>query len=362
MNFELLTDTIIKTHATLQQNAVKAVNVNLTIRNWLIGFYIVEFEQKGEDRAKYGTKLLPELAKKTKIKGLTAPELSRCRQFYTTYVQLLGPIAQKFEHILPLSILGSVTQELIKTDNQANRNYFEQILTKISFTHFAEIIKIKDETKRKFYELLVIKNTLSVRELERQIATLAYERTGLSLNPELAFADLSDKIIPAHPTDAVKSIYVFDFLDLPNAHLLAESELEAALINHLTAFILELGHGFCFEARQKRILIDEEYYFIDLIFYHRLLKCHVLVELKVDKFKHEHLSQLNTYVAYYNAEVKRPDDNPAIGILLCTEKGKKLVEYALAGMDKNLFVSKYLVELPTEEELTAFIHNELEKL
>ena len=122
-----------------------------------------------------------------------------------------------------------------------------------------------------------------------------------------------------------------------------------------------MGHGFCFEARQKRILIDDEYYFVDLVFYHRILKCHVLVELKIDEFKHEHLSQLNTYVSYFREEVKRPDDNHPVGILLCTQKGKKLVEYALSGMDNQLFVSKYLLELPKKEQLEAFITNELLK-
>ncbi|WP_206019707.1 PDDEXK nuclease domain-containing protein [Runella sp. SP2] len=152
---------------------------------------------------------------------------------------------------------------------------------------------------------------------------------------------------------------LYDFLGLRSDGLIEEKNLETALLNHLQDFIQELGLGFCFECRQKRILIDDEYFFADLVFYHRILKCHVIIELKVDAFKHEYLSQLNTYVAYYNAEVKRDDDNQSIGILLCTEKGKKLVEYATAGMDNQLFVSKYLLELPKKEQLEAFILNEL---
>jgi RecB family endonuclease NucS len=143
--------------------------------------------------------------------------------------------------------------------------------------------------------------------------------------------------------------------------LIQESDLEEALINHLQQFMLELGNGFCFEARQKRLLIDEAFYFADLVFYHRILKCHIIVELKVDQFKHEQLSQLNTYVSYFREEVKRPDDNPPIGILLCTEKGDKLVEYALSGMDEKLFVSKYLLQLPSKEVLRNFIENEMRK-
>ena len=233
---------------------------------------------------------------------------------------------------------------------------------KISYTHLVELIKIKETNKRRFYELLTIKNTLSVRELERQIATLTYERMGLSQNTELAFAELEAKLTPANPTDAIKSVYFFDFLDLPNTHLIEESDLEEALIDHLEKFILELGNGFCFEARQKRMLIDDEYYFVDLVFYHRILKCHILIDLKIDKFKHEHLSQLNSYVGYYKDQVKQADDNVPVGILLCTKKGKKMVEYALAGMEKKLFVSKYLLQLPAKEMLESFITNELRKL
>ncbi len=372
MNFTSLIYQIDQTHQTLQQNAVKAVNSHITLRNWLIGYYIVEFEQNGEDRAKYGTQLLKELANKIKIKGLTAPELSRCRQFFNTYLpfidylnvlpiynqipkQILGSLTQNSQN----KILGSLTYQLQNTEIQEDEDYYKQIFTQISYTHFVELIKIKEPTKRKFYELLIIKNTLSVRELERQIATLTYERVGLSENSELAFSELQNKVIPETTSDAIKSIYFFDFLNLPNAHLIQENQLEEALINHLETFIIELGNGFCFEARQKRILIDDEYYFVDLVFYHRLLKCHILIELKVDKFKHEHLSQLNSYVACYNDTIKQTDDNPTIGILLCTEKGEKMIEYALAGMEEKLFVSKYLVQLPQKEQLIEFIENEL---
>ncbi len=372
MNFSTLIKQIDQTHLTLQQNAVKAVNSHITLRNWLIGYYIIAFEQHGDDRAKYGTQLLKELAKSLNIKGLTAPELSRCRQFFNTYrlfidflnvipaynqvpKSIFGSLTQKSQN----KILGSLTYELQNSGIQEDEDYYKQIFTQISYTHFVELIKIKEPTKRKFYELSVIKNTLSVRELEHQIATLTYERVGLSADTNLAFKELQNKIIPENTNDAIKSIYFFDFLNLPNNHLIQENQLEEALINHLEKFIIELGNGFCFETRQKRILIDDEYYFVDLVFYHRLLKCHILIELKVDKFKHEHLSQLNSYVSCYNETIKQKDDNPTIGILLCTEKGNKMVEYALAGMEEKLFVSKYLVQLPQKEQLIKFIENEL---
>jgi predicted nuclease of restriction endonuclease-like (RecB) superfamily len=221
-------------------------------------------------------------------------------------------------------------------------------------------LQIDDTLKRTYYEIACIKGTWSVKELKRQINTLTFERIGLSSNTALAQELLLDKISPELPENAIKNIYTFDFLGYKNDGLIEEKDLETALLNHLQDFIQELGLDFCFEYRQKRILIDDEYFFADLVFYHRILKCHVIIELKVDAFKHEHLAQLNTYVAYYNAEVKLPDDNPAIGILLCTEKGKKLVEYATAGMDNQLFVSKYLLELPKKEDLEQFIQKEME--
>jgi len=363
MNFKNLGHQIQQLHNTLCQSAVRAVNTNLTIRNWLIGFYIVEFEQNGTDRAEYGKNLLVKLAKLIDIKGLSSPELSRCRQFYQTYPAILGSLTQEFRSLLPDLIFGSLTQKLPQeiqhSKDSISDNYHKALLSKISFTHFVELIKIKDSDKRQFYELLVIRNTLSVRELERQISTMSYERMGLAGNKSAALKELEHTFLPENTNDAIRSVYFFDFLNLPSNHLISESQLEEALITHLEQFILELGVGFCFEARQKRILIDDEYCFVDLVFYHRILKCHVLIDLKTDKFNHSYLSQLNSYVAYFNEEVIQPDDNPTIGILLCTEKGKKMVEYALAGMTQQLFVSKYLLELPSKELLSDFIQNEL---
>jgi predicted nuclease of restriction endonuclease-like (RecB) superfamily len=235
----------------------------------------------------------------------------------------------------------------------------KKILHYLSYTHIEQLIQINDPLKRSFYEISCIKGTWSVKELKRQINTMAFERVGLSANHELAQEQLLDKISPELPQNAIKNIYSFDFLNLKSEGLLEEKDLETALLNHLQEFIQELGLGFCFECRQKRILIDDEYFFADLVFYHRILKCHVIIELKLDVFKHEYLSQLNTYVAFYNAEVKRADDYPAIGILLCTEKGNKLVEYATAGMDQQLFISKYLVKLPKKEDLEAFVIKEV---
>lgn len=257
-----------------------------------------------------------------------------------------------------ISILGMTSQEL---DTGNFHNHTITILTSFSYSHFVELIKIDDPIKRKFYELLILKTTPSINELKRQINSLAFERVGLSKNTAVAFEELKQKINTVSISDVVKSHYFFDFLKFPNADLIEESDLEQALIENLQAFILELGYGFCFEARQKRILIGDDYYFIDLVFYHRILKCHILVELKTENVKHEHIGQLKTYINFYKKNFMESADNPPVGILLVTEQNKTLVEYAVADSDRDLFVSKYLLQLPKKEQLEEFINMELKK-
>jgi len=374
MNFELLVKTISNTHGHFQHQAAKAVNVSLTLRNWLIGFYIVEFEQEGEDRAAYGTGLLNRLALGIKIKGLVSAELSRCRQFYFCYPQILGSLTQEFKSLIPSQILGALTQESqeedefqlgrlpsTKSENDLHHLKGGVLVSKLSFTHFVELIKIGDNLKRTFYELECIKGTWSVRELKRQINSLYYERSGMSKKPQMLSETTHQKAEMERPSDIVKSVYAFEFLGLKAKDAMEESDLETALLDHLQDFMMEMGHGFCLEARQKKILIGDEYFFIDLVFYHRILKCHVLVELKVEDFNHHNIGQLNTYVNYYKANIMQEDDNPTVGILLVTNKNSALVEFAIAGMENKLFVSKYLLELPKKELLEAFIKNELQK-
>jgi predicted nuclease of restriction endonuclease-like (RecB) superfamily len=377
MNFKMLAQQIESIHEALQINAVNAVNSHITFRNWVIGLYILKYQQKGEDRAKYGNKLLEKLAvkfSKTSLKGLTAPELSRCRQFYITYPSILGTVSQKSViSQLDSSILGTLSQEfesmpvrvLEKSegfDTTLFTKHYNQLFSTTSYSHFSELIKINDIYKRTYYELLVCKTTPSVRELRDSINTLSYERTGLSKNKNLSFQTIASKIKPTKPADAIKDFYFFHFLELPNINVVDETQLETALLNHLEKFILELGNGFCFEARQKRILIGDEYFFIDMVFYHRILKCHVLVELKVDKFNAGHAAQLKNYIKYYNKHVKVKEDNPTIGILLVTDKNKALVEFTMDGLTEKMFVSKYAVELPTKRQLENFIKRELKKL
>ena len=233
------------------------------------------------------------------------------------------------------------------------------ILTKLSFSHISELLQCDTATKRAFYELECIRGNWSVRELKRQIGSLYYERSGFSKDKEKLATLAQQGAERAGPTLAIRDPYVFEFLGLKPAEVMGESHLEDQLLDKLHDFLLELGYGFCFEARQKRILIGDSHNFVDLVFYHRILKCHVLVELKLAAFSHENIGQLNTYVSWYRKNMMTKGDNPPIGILLCTQKDHALVEYALAGIDNGLFVSKYLLELPKEEEMRRFIEEQL---
>lgn len=295
MNFEQLANIITDTHQQLQQSAVKAVNQCQTVRNWLMGFYIVEFEQNGEDRAQYGEQLLKKLEQRINQKGLNVTLFQRSRMFYGIYPQfrvliekiftssIYATLLPKLESSTEKQIYATLLPKLQKTDSSNNPSEIptEKLISSISFAHFTELMKIDNPVKRMYYEMLTIQTGLSVRELRRQIGALSYERVGLSGNMENALAVIQQKIHPQTITDAVKDDYFFEFLNIPQqrASLLKEKELETLLLDHLRDFIIELGNGFCFEARQKRILIGDEFYFIDMVFYHRILKCHVLCEL-----------------------------------------------------------------------------------
>lgn len=219
---------------------------------------------------------------------------------------------------------------------------------------------LDDPLARYFYEQECIKCTWSVRELRRQISTNLYVRAGISANPEKL---LSLPSVQGHDSAElqIRQPFTFEFLGLKAQEVVDEHDLEDALISHLQEFILELGKGFCFEARQKRIIIDDEYYYPDLVFYNRILHCGVIIELKNEEFSYENFGQLNAYVSHYSENEMQPGDNPPIGILLCTRKGKKMVEYALAGMDNNLFVSTYMLQLPDKKTLEEFLLKQLEE-
>ena len=198
--------------------------------------------------------------------------------------------------------------------------------------------------------------------MKRQMATFYYERSGLSKNKNKLQMIVNLKAEKIQTSDILKNPYTFEFLGLPNKEIIHENDLEQALIDNLQQFLIELGNGFCFESRQKRILIGDEYYFIDLLFYHRILKCHILIELKVNEFSHQGAGQLNTYLNYFKKEIKQKSDRNPVGILLCTGSNETLVQYATAGMSKNLFVSQYMVNLPSEQELKDFVDSKMLEL
>jgi len=354
-NFTELIDNVYQTHCLLQLNAQKAVNMNLTMRNWLIGCYIVEFEQNGEDRAKYGSRLLEEMAKSVKmkgVKGLDFRTLRSCRTFYNTYPQIWRSVTAKLQQIdfndflllsakeiqirqsvsaelqksLPISIRGSLTPELQITENQENtirgsltrelpEEYpipSETLLSRLSFTHFVELLRKDDPLERLFYEVETIKNNWSVRELERAINTALYLRTGLSKNKDAIIRKFNNQK-PVQSMEIIRDPYITEF--------------------------------FGFEER--------------VTFYHRILKSHILIDLKIGKFDHSDAGQMNVYLNYYKENEMSEDDNPPIGLILCGDKSETLAKYATSGMDNQLFVSKYLVNLPDKRVLEEFIRREL---
>lgn len=367
-SFSDLASIIQTTHDAAQSSAVKAINRMQTMRNWLIGYYIVEFEQHGKDRAEYGAQLLKKLEERVNRKGLNVTLLKNSRNFYLSYPQMaenlipaISPtLSDEFSGryiSLPTkqnSSLEDKTDEKSATLSDKFITSGKKIISSLSFSHIVELLTVSDPLARYFYEQECIKCTWSVRELRRQISTNLYFRAGISANPDKM---LSLPSMQGHDSSAlqIREPFTFEFLGLKAQEIVDEHDLEDALISHLQEFILELGKGFCFEARQKRIIIDDEYYYPDLVFYNRILHCGVIIELKNDEFSYENLGQLNAYVSYYKENEMQPGDNPPVGILLCTRKGKKMVEYALAGMDNQLFVSTYMLLLPDRKTLEDFL-------
>ena len=323
MNFESLVGHINQVQDVLQAQAAHAVNLSLTSRNWLVGYYIVEYEQHGEDRAKYGDNLINRLAKEINRKGFEPRSLRLYRRIYLIYPQL-GTEIGTYLHNNSLGVLDasgnsiwqSATAKLQTPENQSNEIWQSAItkleewstpadwlFNKLNYTSLAYLTSIEDPLKR----------------------------------------------------DILHNPVTLEFLGIESQEIYTETKLESYILNHLQAFLLEMGRGFCFEARQKRILIDQDYFKADLIFYHRILKCHVIIDLKIDRFRHEYASQLNLYMNYYKHEVMQADDNPPIGLLLCTDYGETTVQYATEGLSQNLFVSKYRLQLPSEDDIKQYL-------
>lgn len=382
MNFDHLVSIIEQTSIGLKQRALTSINQALVIRNWLVGNYLVEYEQKGEDRAKYGKKLLESIArelKKKKMKGMSFTNLKLFRQFYETY-PLIGQalpdqLERSIQQALPVefkigksqappdqlekTILHPPAEELSIGKQQPVADEFktapESLLAHFTFTHFTELIKIGDPLKRAFYEKEAIKGNWSSRQLKRQIESLLLERTGLSTDKESLLKSVQDSKAIVSIEDTIKDPYILEFTGFKELPVYSENDLETELLDKIEDFLMELGDGFCFEARQKRITIGNEHDRIDIVFYHRILKCHVLIDLKIRAFSHADVGQMNFYLNYYRKNKMVDGDNLPVGIVLCADKEKTKVEYATAGLDNTLFVSKYLVELPDKKELEALL-------
>lgn len=375
MDFESLVGHINQVHDVLQAQAAHAVNLSLTARNWLVGYYIVEYEQHGEDRAKYGDNLINRLAKEIGRRGFEPRRLREYRQIYIVYPQLGTSIASYLQkNNQELLVFGvppiwqTASAKLQTPENQADEIWRsasakleewatppDRLFYRLNFSSLLYIAGLEDPLKRAFYEQEAIRGCWTFRELDRQVSSQYYERMGLSKDKKALQKLAVKNAQQLAPRDILHNPVTLEFLGLESQEVYTETKLESYILNHLQAFLLEMGRGFCFEARQKRILIDQDYFKADLIFYHRILKCHVIIDLKIDRFRHEYVSQLNLYMNYYKHEVMQADDNPPIGLLLCTDYGVTTVQYATEGLSQNLFVSKYRLQLPSEDDIKQYL-------
>ena len=310
--------------ASARQSAVRSVDFYRVQMYWNIGKRILETEQEGKERAEYGTYLLKNLAKKLEPEygsGFSVRQLERSRQFYKMY-----PIATALR-------------------------------TQFNWTQYKLLLAISDDYKREYYELEAVNNGWTAREMERQINSQLYERLLLSNDKESVLAVARKERIPQQPQEIIKDPMVLEFLGLERKSSYYEKDLEQALITHLQKFLLELGNGFTFVARQKRILIEDDEFFADLVFYNRLLRCFVVIELKTEKLTHQDLGQLQMYVNYYDRVEKLPDENPTIGILLCTAKNDTVVKMSLPEDNASILASQYQLYLPTQDQLKTEVES-----
>lgn len=370
MKLSVLANEIKAINESLQQSAAKAINKHVTARNWLIGYCIFNYEQHGEDRAAYGERTLQALAEKIGQDGLSYSNLKSYRQFYLAFPELSAsvsrflvsenrigqPVVGQFQ--LPINEINTIGQPVAAQLKSEELISPEDVFSSLSYTHLAQLMSITDPVEKAFYEIQSIKGVWSKRELKRQIDSNLYLRTGLSRNKDLSVEKANVGAEKTDIRDVIRSPYTFEFLGLKSKEVVEESDLESALMDHLQDFMLELGNGFCFEARQKRIVIDDKYYFYDLLFYNRILHCGVILELKSKELDYADMAQLNMYVNYYRANMMNDGDNPPVGILLCTEAGQEMVQYTSPGIDENVFVSTYMLHLPDREQILDWLRKE----
>lgn len=343
--------------------AVRYVNTALVATYWLIGRRIVEYEQKGKERAEYGERLLKKLSADLAPrfgKGFTERNLWHMRQFYATYQGILHTPCAELEK-KPQEKMHTVCAEL-EPIFQTVSGISETLSQKfsLSWSHYRLLMRLDEPFKREFYEAECIRGNWSVRQLDRQIQSMLYERTALSRRKMAVIAKAHEKPITLKPEDEIKDPYILEFLGLKDEY--SESQLEEALIKHLEHFLLELGNGFTFVARQKRITLEGSHYRLDLLLYHRVLRCLVAIDLKIGEFSHADAGQMNLYLNYLKDKEKLPEESDPVGLILCTDKNKTVVEYALGGMNNKIFASKYKLRLPDTKVLKTEIEHEKQRL
>ncbi|MBV6483918.1 MAG: putative nuclease YhcG [Flavobacteriales bacterium] len=338
-NSDFISRAIELLHSARQQ-IVRNVNFIMVQTYFEIGRMIIEEEQNGKERADYGKSLLKELSKvltKEFGKGFSITNIQQMRNFYLVY--------QKQQTVSANSV--KVIQQTVSANFQ------------LSWSHYLKLMRIDDENERKFYEIEAEKNNWSVRELDRQYDSALYTRLALSRDKDEVKKLSENGLILEKPKDAIKDPYILEFIGLPEKSAYSESDLEQGIIDKLEHFLLELGTGFTFVARQKRISFDDKHFRIDLVFYNRILKCFVLIDLKIGELKHQDIGQMQMYVNYYDREIRLDDENKTIGIVLCQNKSEAVVEYTLPENNEQIFASKYKTVLPSKEELKLLINEKI---
>ncbi|MGQ3684843.1 MAG: PDDEXK nuclease domain-containing protein [Candidatus Loosdrechtia sp.] len=371
--FEKLVVLFAQTQNELQKQAARSVDIALVIRNWLFGWYIVEFENGGAERAElYGKKLLQRLSAELKqagLKGVSLTNLKQFRMFYETYKEIGQAVPdqssidtinwEKITQTMSAQSLNADTQKIRQAapdQSQETRAYLQEIMAKLSarfvlgWTHYVTLLTVKNSEERRFYEIEAAENGWGYRELERQITSALYDRLALSRDKEELKRLSTHGQLIEKPADVIKNPYILEFTGLEERKAFSEHDLETALIDKIEHFLLELGKGFLFESRQKRFSFENRHFYVDLVFYNRLLRCYTIIDLKIGDLKHQDLGQMQMYVNYFDRFVKLDEENPTVGILLCLSKNDELVELTLP-KDSNIYASEYQLYLPSKEEL-----------
>lgn len=357
-NFHSLVSLCGQTHEAMQRQAARSINIGLVVRNWFFGWYIVEYQQNGSDRAEYGERFVDALSEKLKgqgIKGCSTTALRNYRTFYQHHLPIRQTLSGELGNMMAdngLKIHPTVSGELDPITQSLSAPSFSQLMEtfKLSWSHYVALLTLDNPDERRFYEIEAAANSWSVRELERQISSSLYKRLALSRDKEDIKRLAQEGQIVEKAADLIKNPLVLEFLDIEERSSYSEEELETAIIDKLELFLLELGKGFLFEARQKRFTFDNDHFYVDLVFYNRLLRCYVLIDLKRDKLTHQELGQMQMYVNHFDRHVKTADEAPTVGIVLCHRKNDALVELTLPE-EANIYASKYQLYLPSKEEL-----------